>query len=332
MNKIWNYLREFESKELIKEYILKKYDYKINSGKAYEICAAFKQGRSYFRSALNADISVKPLLQYYGIVSLSRALILILNKESRENNIKPSHGLKIKNWSEISKSGKFENIILKPNFGTFTELIKATNNKTYLRAASGGINWHVEYVYLEEKLEFNLKELSYSFPDLKKSAEAWLGLEIPSVKLNTLKHINKTERELVVEGKADYKVIFPDLIFKNLRIEDNENGITSKINYNFPPAPHLTQKWDGILGIGDPYLIPPFNNLLFLNDISKMYAASFVFGTISRYYPSTWNDINSGLKNDRILPFAINLLDFIQIKYPQIITDFLNSPYKFEEE
>ncbi|WP_223606476.1 YaaC family protein [Chryseobacterium sp. OSA05B] len=328
MNDIWHFLREFENKDLVKHYIKTKFGYEINTSKATEITSAFKQGRSYFDSVLNSDISVKPLLQYYGIVALSRGLILILNRKSRENNIFPSHGLKISNWSDISPTGKFENIVVKTSSGTFKELVKATNNKSYFRAKSNYINWHLEYVILDEAYEFSLKELSYSYPDLKKSVEAWLGESIPSYQLETLKY---AEGKTIINaiGKGNFERIFPEQLYKNRTIEESEK--ITKVTFKSNIYPHISQKWSSSFQvIGDPYLIPPFNSTLFLNEISKMFATSFIFGTISRYYPTAWNNITSGVKDDRILPFAINLMDFLQEKYPQIVMDFINSPYNFE--
>ena len=63
-----------------------------------------------------------------------------------------------------------------------------------------------------------------------------------------------------------------------------------------------------------------------------MYSVSFILGTISRYYPSNWNNINKGINNDSVLPFALNYMDFIQEKFPQIIMDFIKSPYDFEKK
>lgn len=328
MNDIWHFLREFESKDLVKRYIKTKFGYEINTSKATEITSAFKQGRSYFESVVSADVSVKPLLQYYGIVALSRGLILILNRDSRENNIFPSHGLKINNWTDISSTGKFENIIVKSSSGTFKELLKATNNKSYFRAKSSGINWHAEYVIFDGEYEFSLKELSYSYPDLKKSVEAWLGESVPSYELDKLKHAgDKTIVEAI--GKGNFEEIFPEHFYKNRKIEESDR--ITKITFESNVPPHLSQKWSSAFQvIGDPYLIPPFNGFFFLNDISKMFATSYIFGTISRYYPTAWNNITSGIKDDRILPFSINLMDFLQEKYPQIIMDFINSPYAFE--
>ena len=293
MNNTWHFLREFESKDLVKKYIKKKYDFELNSAKAYEILSAFKQGRSYFESVQVADISVKPLLLYYGVVSLSRGLILILNKEARENNIKPSHGLKITNWSDVEASGKLESIIVKTTNGTFRELLSATNNKSYFRAGSSGINWHCEYGIQEAQFEFSLKELSYSFPDLTKAVESWLGFEIPSLELKKLNHKDaKTIVEFQGKGKEKLSEIFPKMLYKNQIATESTH--TTNLTYECLAAPHLCQKWkSSFVVIGDPYVIPPFGTFVFLNDISKMFAVSFIFGTISRYHPTTWNNINT---------------------------------------
>jgi hypothetical protein len=331
MNDIWHFLSELESKELVKRYIKKRYDYEIKTAKALEINSAFIQGREYFKSCLTADISVRPLLQYYGIVALSRGLILILSKDARENSIKPSHGLNIKNWNDISASGKIEDIILKSSNGTFNELIKATNNKSYFRAGSSGINWHIQYEEPPNEIEFSLKEISFCFPDLNFSVKSWLDLELPSRALSTLKCIDN-KYEIQMQGKLDidiFNLIFPSSYFENLEMKE-ENGSTI-VSFNASQLPNLSQKWvSAFQVIGDVHAVPPFKNSYYLNDISTMYSASFIFGTICRYYPSAWNNINKGISNDSVLPFMLNFMDFIQEKFPQIIMDFIKSPYTFE--
>lgn len=263
MNNIWHFLREFESKDLVKRYIKNRFNYELNSSKAFEITSAFRQGRSYFNSALNSDISVKPLLQYYGVVALSRGLILILNSKSRENNIVPSHGLKIKNWSDVSSSGKLENIVLKTSAGTFKELISATKNKSYYRAGSSAVNWQAQYAILKEDFEINFKELSYSFPDLKQSIESWLGYEIPIKQLKSLKHVGEKSL-LELQGTGNIKELFPEILFKNQVIREVQDS--THITYECPAPPHLSQKWVSSFGvIGDTYIIPPFENFVFLN-------------------------------------------------------------------
>lgn len=329
MNNTWHFLREFESKDLVKQYIKKKYEYTISTEKALEISSAFKQGRSYFESSINADISVKPLLQYYGVVALSRGLILILNKTARENTIKPSHGLKICNWSTIVKTKKLENIKVKTSSGTFRELIEATKNISYFRGKSNYVNWKSEFDIEEKDFEVSLKELSYSFPDLKKSIESWLGLSIPSTMIESLIYENG-KTKIGIRDITFIKEMFPEALYPNMNVkEDDYYKIVSYESNNWP---NISQKWESSFQInGDPYLQPPFTGNIFLNDIGKMFATTFIFGTISRYYPTTWMNVTNGIENDRILPFAINYMDFIQEKYPNIILDFIDAPYDTEK-
>lgn len=331
MNDVWHFLKEFESKEIVKRFIAKKYNYSLNSSKALEINSAFIQGREYFFSSQKADISVRPLLQYYGVVSLSRALILILDKNARENNIIPSHGLKINNWSEICKTGKIEDIVLKSSNGTFTELIRVTNNRSYFRAGTNVVNWRVTYDMPVAQVKFNFKEVAFCFPDLKQSVKAWLDVDVPTRLLNKF-NLKDNACELEIAGKYDKSVfsqMFPPSYFEELEITETSNSCIVK--FSGRQTPNLCQQWISTFQIlGDPYVVPPFKNGFFLNDIATMYSSSFVLGTISRYYPSAWNNINKGINNDSVLPFAINYMDFIQEKFPQVVMDFIESPYSFE--
>lgn len=334
MNNVWYFLKEFESKDIVKRFFIRKYNYSISANKALEINSAFTQGREYFFSSQKADISVRPLLQYYGVVALSRGLILILDKNSRENNIIPSHGLKIKNWSEVSKSGRIEDITLKSSRGTFTELIKVTNNKTYLKSGSSDINWQVGYDLPGREIEFCFKEIAFCFPDLKKSVEAWLNIDVPSCIIREFKYDDDTFR-LEIQGNNDEKLlnqIFPKAFFKNIEIEEIRNTYFI-VKLNSEQIPNLCQQWETAFPIiGEMCVAPPFKDGFFLNDISTMYSASFILGTISRYYPSAWNNINKGICYDSVLPFAMNFMGFIQTKFPRVIMDFINSPYDFENK
>ena len=333
MNDVWHFLREFESKELVKRYIKTRYDYSLNTSKAIEITSAFSQGREYFFNSNEADISVRPLLQYYGVVALSRGLILILNKTARENNIVPSHGLKIKNWDEVNKSGKIEEVVVKSSNGTFTELINVTENRSYFRAGSSGINWQVFYDKPSTETEIKLGEIAMSFPDLALSTKSWLNLEIPSRNMNSLKILDK-RIEMKIQGKNESEILdklFPTEIFKNLEIE--EKGHECLVKFASDSMPNFSQRWvSAFQVIGDPCINPPLKDNVFLNDLANMYCVSFVFGTISRYYPSAWNNIHKGINNDSVLPFALNFMDFLKEKYPQIVMDFLRGPYEFEDK
>jgi hypothetical protein len=334
MNSTWNFLREFESKDLIKRFYKKKHGLELNSTKAFEISSAFIQGREYFSSYSKADISVQPLLLYYGIVSLSRGLILFLNHRAKENNIAPAHGLSLKNVPDIISSRKYQDLEIGTTRGTFRELIAATKNKSYIRNGSSAINTYLTYDIPENDFSFTLLDLAYNLPDLKKTAESWLNETIPTA---ILKNWIKQEDEkyiITLTGKYEPEFcnrIFPAELFPELTTEIKNNETI--ISHSKENLPQIAQMWISCFQtVGAPFVTPPLGVGIFLNNISIMFAASYVFGMISRYYPSTWNNINKGIMNDSIFPFAINLMSFLETKYPQIILDYLMAPHDFEKK
>lgn len=129
MNRIWNELLGFETRDIVERFIRKRHGRTLNASRIQQITSNFIQGREYFQSAEKADITVRPLLQYYGVMALSKGLILSLDISKTEHQLKKSHGLEITNWTQILKNKDFENMQVKICDGTFFELISVTENK-----------------------------------------------------------------------------------------------------------------------------------------------------------------------------------------------------------
>ena len=89
----WARLSIYESTDLVRDLFFRRHGRELSSGKAREIVSAVAQGREYFSAAKEAGLLVCPLLQYYGVLSLSRALILLLNRSFRETSLPQAHGL-----------------------------------------------------------------------------------------------------------------------------------------------------------------------------------------------------------------------------------------------
>ena len=96
-NQEWREISRFESYDLVRSWYQQTHQRQIN--------AFFIQGREYFKSASSADMSVKPLLLYYGVLSLSRGAILLRNTGKKEESLAPSHGLKEVNWRGTMSGG-----------------------------------------------------------------------------------------------------------------------------------------------------------------------------------------------------------------------------------
>src|ERR1700686_4577345 len=96
----WNRLAIFESRDLVRERFRSRHGRELASQKAEEIAAHISQGRAFFSSADRAQDSVRPLLQYYGVLALARALILYRSPTLRECGLSGSHGLSSLSWSQ----------------------------------------------------------------------------------------------------------------------------------------------------------------------------------------------------------------------------------------
>lgn len=335
MNKIWNELLEFETRDLVDRFMKKRFGGKPNARKIQQITSNFIQGREYFKSAEGSSLTVRPLLQYYGVMALSKGLILCLNVSLTEDQLKSSHGLEIKNWKEVFKSKDFEHLEITFGEGTFSELIRETENKNYLRGNSTGVNWSAKLRTPSKGDTISLKQLINYFPDLDKEYESWTNEKL---KYAVIESYFATDQngEIKLRGVLDQEAV--DLLFPvqyciNRTIDIN--SVTNKTSIKFGPGkwgPNITQKWHGQFDIGDACVIPVVKGDIGLNLLTGMYVISYVFGMMARYYPSIWVSLRRVETGDRVYPFALRILDFVQDKFPRQVLDFLNSPYKFESK
>ena len=89
----WQRLLGLESRDVVQLRFHRIHARELNARRAGEINAAARQAREYFRNAAASDYSVRPLLTFYGIACLSRALLLLMKAKGGEECLPHSHGL-----------------------------------------------------------------------------------------------------------------------------------------------------------------------------------------------------------------------------------------------
>ncbi len=325
MNKDWNKLLEFETRDLVENFIINRFERKPTQSKIYEINSNFTQGREYFKSAKNADFTVKPLLQYYGVLALSKGLILSLKPNILETNLKASHGLEIKNWKEVLKSKDYGKLEITIGNGSFSELINATSNRNYLRANSSEVNMISGLEKPAKGCIISLEQLIQYYPDLDVEFKSWTGRNLVYAVIDGFNPYDKKNIKVSLSGRVDEShldLLFPTKYCKN---RDFKNQILKYESTGW--GPNITQKWDNPLNVGQACVIPVLGNDIGLNLISGMFVISYVFGMMARYYPTAWISLRKGEKGDRIYPFVSRMIEFIDDKFPKVIVDFLNAPY-----
>lgn len=335
-DKVWNKLLEFETRDLVERFIRKKHQRDASARQVLEITSNFIQSREYFLNSQRADISVKPLLQYYGVSALTRGLILAISPKMSESAMKPSHGLDSVNWRETLSNKKFEDLIVKIGKGTFYEMLTATSNKTYFKHNSSGVSWRINFDIPAIGTEIRFTDLLQTISDFSEVYETWTEQKLCFLQLATFKpHVDTNEYEYTVTkprvDNGEIEKIFPKGHFGEYSLIEKGNQIIIRTSNQF--TPQFSQRFlDHFnMGIGEIVLTKNASKNLELNTLGQLYSLSFFLGMLSRYFPSVWISLGRTEKGDAVYPLFIRAIEIIENHFPQTVLEFLESPYDFEK-
>ncbi|MVN76446.1 hypothetical protein GO988_08925 [Hymenobacter sp. HMF4947] len=338
MNDAWDTLAGFESRDLISRHFKKRHGIEANAGKIREIASSFTQGREYFTSAIAANIAVKPLLLYYGVLSLSRGLILFLSPNLRETSLKPSHGLEVTNWQSCLANKDFASLEIRVGNGTFSELLTAVKNKSYFRSNTSFVNWGISFEQPKEGEKLSFYALASGFPDLHRELAAWSNMPYERLGLEGFK-IDKPNSKYVITvygGDSKHRAIeacFPTEVFHNKEVSISKNITSIFLPFPLIHYPRFVYSFNGSFSeIGHINIVDYLPNCESLCDIGQFYMAAYILGMMSRYFPTTWISLGRTEKGDVIYPFILKLIKYIQRYFPKIVLDHLDAPYDFESK
>ena len=340
----WYGLREFETRDITSRSYLNRHSRDLKADKCREIAANFAQAREYFSSASLADHAVRPLLQYYGVASLSRGLVLYLSPHKRETELRAGHGLVPIDWKGVlnSDAPDYRALGVRTCSGLFKELLDAVAGTSYFRHGSHEVNVCIGAGSLSSDCEFALGEVAARIPDVSEQYAAWAGIRPPfmpivSVEPNWQDHrsmvklpkklpdpISDSVPELSELGIED---LFPDGQCPNLTVDGSREHIL--VEYDPPFVPFIAQQVDHH-GAGRMILYEPLGSRVYLNPLAACFVMSYILGMLCRYHPTTWVNLARSERGDAIYPFIVRASDWIQAMFPTMSLDILRGPYYFE--
>lgn len=329
----WRKLVDYESYNLVKRAFKQIHDRELSARRINDITSQFSQSKEYFRSANDAALSVKPLLQYYGVLSASRAAILLLSRDLTLAQLKPSHGLGIGDWSGVIAKGldHLGELEIVVQNGTFLELLVATGNISPLRANSSAINWKLRYDLPVLGSVFSLFELVSTVPDLRDEFTRWTGVPPTRTVLNEVKILTEENVILFKVSPAlevdAVRKIFPPQLCNGVEMAP---GTDFRVPKDF--CPHCEQSFEGPFGIGDVELVAVIRNGLYINTIGKFVAMAYILSMLVRYFPSTWLTLGRSAPGDRAHPVVSRIIELTQSRFPQILLDYIDESLKKPKE
>jgi hypothetical protein len=322
-------IRFFESQEIIRLRYHDLHGRQPNAAKARSIALHVEQGVNFIESATLAPISIRPLLQYYGVAALVRAVTIFRSIDRVESTLSPGHGLHVENWSALGEAhpGRgFADLNVQIKAGLFSDLNAATDGLSYFYANSSRPNWPIRLGQVPAEAELNFADLLGLLPDLWQEHSAWTGANHQRFVLEGMNVApERTPKQLTwkigTQGTPDQaKSLFPG---QDIEPSAMGNGIQV-----FTPTDVLAQPVQlhrGSFGIGDTFLVPPIGTKVSLSTIEIYCAASYVMSMLCRYRLSDWLAVWRGEKGDVARPVFERAMDLIQEHCLQICSDLMEA-------
>ena len=335
----WQSISRFESYDFVARWYEKAHQRKPNAAKISQINACFIQGHEYFSNAASSAMSVKPLLLYYGALSLGRGVILANNPCKREESLKKSHGLEASDWQSTLKGGIKDvlELQIRSTDGTFSELVEVCYNlKTMYKFAgptdemvSGGHNLG-DIRFVKDRSTLTLDDL---ISRLLQTAEMYeeitgrprrmfIGCRIAS-------HPPGTHFAFPLVG------IPPEL----KKLHDGRNVIIASSNQIAPGFMQSDDAGDSLIFVHQGHAAYELAKKLFpvshyssgefmsvildfangdkMTEFFKLYLVSYCLGMLSRYFSSVWMALLRNERGDFAQPLLVRSVQAIESDFPE---------------
>ena len=327
--KMWDLFVYFESEPKTKEFLHKIYlqiDEKNGSKLAFQNTSKFiyfiKQSREYFLSAEKSNILVKPLLIYYGMMNLMKAVVLTKDPTYPNNTGVLRHGitarkLKKNNYQFHEDEIKIQKEGLLPLFYTLTtqQPVEKIEGQKYkikeLLSLLPELLDSYKKSFHEQKI-FPIKELTIS----EKGFYKFL------ISSEVLAHYRGNKNELLSELNTYSSD--PKSLFSYDRFHLNSDSLAliyekEETDHQFIWIDHPMIKFDFK---GDYYFKPIIESRFLLSNLIMYYMVMFNLGMLCRYETELWGEIIFSFSSEDM--YIIN--EFLNISlrtFPNLILNEL---------
>lgn len=345
----WTRLSVYESGDLARTLLYERHRRRPTQSKAKEVAAHVTHGRLYFEAAEQASTLIRPLLLYYGVLALSRAVVLFADANRREATLSEGHGLACPGWSStLDKDlGRLADLELKVTSGTLTELSKATRNvERSLVYGSHRLRWPVEEegaIRLEEEhpqIRVALKAVLGRLPDLLSLFQVTLdgdgachpayvqvhpGIQTDFYLIPTrrgLPDIEHVRRSFRLHPDVDIQIhenYYPLGEVAGLEFHLNVETSPPEMRKYLPPIKNDSR--------GFPYVVEPLPAEVSLSSLSLLFMVSYALGMLVRYHPSHWSALIGHSKGDAILPLLNAAVALVERRFPELILQELEQTH-----
>lgn len=330
-HEVWQQLLSLESRDILQKWFENIHGRELNARRAREISASSRQAREFFRNASVSNYSVRPLLTFYGVASLARALSLLLRRHGGEEGLKRGHGLETVGWTH-QLSGKISagleglgGLRVRTCSGLFSDLAKETNNRISIHVRSSGVDWRLNYRLPNFGDEISLKDLMARVPDLNKDYKI-VSDDIKYSAINEMTYDSDTgfKAKVAANDFEKFKNSYEDMGYKIERSGDLFiiSGTSERFSENTPQFMHayIDKLFETIPRL---FIVAPFPGGNVYSQLCITYIFSYILGMLARYYPTHWISLIQGEKGDALWPTINRAQRFVEQSFPELAIELI---------
>lgn len=335
----WTELRYYESSETLRELCARVIDYTPSKTKCDQIIACFHMARDYYEAAESSSRTMAPLLLFYGIEHLAKALTLIFGGKRYSDlaAIGESHGLTMAS-QQLNKFSLDGYACKLQESGTFVSFLETFSYDIKFRYwKNGKLRLKVAHPSELRGLAITLKNALMGIASLKSLsvktfgqpsgvAEIWILLDydMQDPTYREQKYFIQLHDQSIMNIKSEESKEW-DRIYE----EDKAIHIISKeIPSAFATISEIDVNHDAFLE-ATIYLQ---DNSLFLSSWISEYIGIYILGMIVRYYPDIWVSIISRKQDSKILAIIEQFIQRSKTSFPLASLQLLNNPYVIQNK
>ena len=330
LQETWQRLLALESRDVVQIRFKRIHARELNARRAGEINAAARQAREYFRNAAASDYSVRPLLTFYGIVCLSRVLLLLMNPKGGEECLTQGHGLETRAWQNVMNGGiaadlkRLGDLRIRRCAGLFSDFLKCTRNATLLHVKSAAVDGHCEYTEADPNVEISLEDLFSRSPDLWADHASIASPQYANV--NELSSSTDKGFEVKLSGTGVSEISSAYAALGYSIVGDRKSPtLTCDPDTALKEPPMFVhayvQKMFG--SIPNLRIAAPFPERARFSQLCITYMISYALGMLVRYYPTHWISLINGGKGDLLWPTINRAQQYVEAAYPELVAEYV---------
>ena len=326
--KTWQGLLRLESHDIVLLYFERIHARRLSARRAGEINAAVRQAREYFRNADVSDYSVRPLLTFYGIACLGRALLLLMKPAGGEDGLAAGHGLETVSWRNVMNGGiagslkKLGYLKMRRRPGLFSDFLVHTRNMTLLHQKSAAVDGYCEYDEPDLGVEISLGDLFARTPDLWSDYTSVAPPQYANVSECSL----GVEKGVAVKLAGDTASAIASAYGKlGYAVDGDLRSITCDSNVALSEPPMFVHAYmDKMFGlIPNLRLAVPFCAGVRFSQLCITYMMSYALGMLVRYYPTHWIALINGGKGDLLWPTINRAQQYVESVFPELVAEYV---------